>query len=61
MNRALLHLPPAERLAATMADLCRREGLSGAETDAVVSEALAWPPGLPRDPAPLLRQFTFPT
>ena len=29
------------------------------ETAGVIAVALTWPPGLPRDPAPLLRQFTL--
>ncbi len=49
---------PAE-LAAALARLCEREGLDAGETTAVLAVALARAPGLPRNPTPLLRQFTL--
>jgi hypothetical protein len=40
-----------------LARLCEREGLDASETAGVLCVALSWPPGLSRDPAPLLRSF----
>ena len=48
-----------ERLAAVVADLCRREGLNDAETAGVLAVALTWPPRTPRDPTALLRSFSM--
>jgi hypothetical protein len=41
-----------ERLAATLARLCEREGLDPCETACVIIEGLAWTPRLPRAPKP---------
>ena len=49
--------PAPERLAAALARLCEREGLTESETADVLAVALIWAPGLPRDPVPLLRAF----
>jgi cobalamin biosynthesis protein CbiG len=49
--------PPADRLAAALAQLCEREGLDPAETAAVLAVALARTPDRAANPAPLLRRF----
>jgi hypothetical protein len=47
---------PHARLAATLTQLCQREGLDPHKTAAVLRIALNWTPGLPRNPTPLLRR-----
>lgn len=59
MRQPVNRVPPPQRLVAAMADLCRREGLDASETAGVLCVALTWLPGIPRDPAPLLRQYTL--
>jgi hypothetical protein len=51
-------LAPAA-IAAMLARLCKREGLTESETAGVLCVALTWVPDLPRDPAPLLRSFSM--
>ena len=46
-------------LATALARLCEREGLDATETTAILAVALTWAPGLPREPAPLLRTYTM--
>ena len=53
--------PAPERLAAALARLCEREGLTESETAGVLAVALTWTPGVPRDPAPLLCLFLMPS
>ncbi len=50
--------PAPAGLAAALAQPCEREGFDASETTAVLAVALTWAPSRPRDPAPLLRQFT---
>ncbi len=52
------HTPSLRRMRAfaAVANLCTREGLAPAETDAVVARALRGA-GKPRGPTPLLRTF----